>query len=76
MCANFESDICVINIKIIQNKFYHYNPVTDMTGARSRGEIRTWVSASACKVYLAIIDPVKNLTVKLIFGKSHKFVGQ
>ena len=49
-----------------------------MNGARSRGEIRTWASASVCKVYLAIIDPVKKMTerVKLIFGKSHKIVGQ
>ena len=45
---------------------------------RSRGEIRTWVPKSACEVYSAKIDRPKNLTerVKLIFGKSHKLVGQ
>ena len=34
-------DICIVNIKIYQNKFYHlseYNPVTNMNRARSRGE--------------------------------------
>ena len=76
MCANFQSDICIN--KINQNMFYHYNPVTDMTGAWSRGEIRMWVSKSACIVYLAIIDQAKILIerVKLIFRKSHKFVSQ
>ena len=69
MYINYMCDICIINIKIDQNKFYHYNPVTDRTGARSRGEIRTWVSPGAYKI---IIDRAKILTeraVKLIFGK-------
>ena len=44
----------------------------------SRGEIQTWVSKGACKVYLTIIERAKILTegVKLIFGKSHNFVCQ
>ena len=40
-----------MTIKIDQNKFYHYNPLTEMTaGARSRGEIQT----RAPKVYLKV----------------------
>ena len=49
-----------------------------MTGTRSGREIQIRMSSSARKVYLAIIDRAKILTerVKVIFGKSRKFVGQ
>ena len=62
MCANYYSNICIMTIKIDQNKFYHFNPLTEMTGSAVKRE-------NSMK---------GNLTerVKFIYGKSHKFVGQ
>ena len=31
------SDICIINIKIYQNKFYNFIPLTEMTGRGQEG---------------------------------------
>ena len=51
MCTNFYSEIFIINIKIDQNKFYLFNPVTEMTGNGQEGTFRNRVSSSACKKY-------------------------
>ena len=33
ICANFQRNICIMTIKIDQNKFNHYNPLAEMTGS-------------------------------------------
>ena len=36
--CEFLTDNCIINIKIDQVKFYHHNPVTEMTGRGQEGK--------------------------------------
>ena len=71
MWTNFYSEIFIINIKIDQIKFYHFNPLTEMTEHGQEGTFRTRVSSSAKKTFL---DRTENLTerVKVKYGKSHR----
>ena len=41
MCTNLLSEILIVKIKTDQNKFYHFHPVTEMTGHSQEGTFRT-----------------------------------
>ena len=49
-----------MTIKINQNKFYHYNPLTEMTGSAVKRGNPNYGAIKGMKVHLTIIDRLKN----------------